>query len=116
MDAPPEVTSLDARVQVAGGKTSRTDLLPQNLRIFKTNRRPLMNEELVRENGRLRQELAYYKESMQSMMAFYNSMQEGFRVLQFGLQQLSERITMSEENLMQGWGMAGRENYDITTI
>lgn len=88
---PPETTSLDARVAQAGGTSSRIELQPHRLRQTKTQ--PYVTpaaqlEDLVRQNGYLRQELVFYQESRNAMLAFHHQVSGIYQSLNAALKDL----------------------------
>ena len=61
-------TTLDREIAYHGGTTSMINNLPERLRVFKKQQLTSQQriKELTRENGRLRQELAFYREKDRS--------------------------------------------------
>lgn len=78
---PPEMTSLDARIAKAGGTTSTVDLMSSRLHSVagdhdhEDRTKPMSQEDLVREIGKLRQELVLHKESRNALMLSHYSTQ-----------------------------------------
>jgi len=105
---PPEIDSMDARIALAGGTSARTELQPHRLRQEK-NRvgRTLQTEmeDLIRENGYLRQEIAFYKESRIALLAFHSQTMESFQNLQSASKELSESMALAEGRLEKYWGI-----------
>lgn len=104
----PEITKLDARIIKEGGTSSTADMLPCNLqkaKAAKTSSKYDYTKELILENGYLRQEIVYYKESREAMLAFHNSTLKSFNLLQTALKDLSHKMAMSEEIMLRYWGI-----------
>ena len=72
--------------------------------------------ELVRENGRLRQELAQHKASLQAMGMFWEKAQQAFNSLKGGFVELSERIALAEDALLVQYGIMSAEAEDLTQL
>ena len=120
-DQPLEVTSLDARIALAGGTSSRIELQPHRLRQTKTEQQQtpeLPKDELIRENGYLRQEIVFYQESRNGMLAFHSQILELYKGLQSALKEVSEKLAMAEGRLERYWGIPlnGLEKSDITVL
>ena len=119
-DQPPEITSLDARIARAGGTSSRLELQPHRLR--ETKAQPCTAEsqlnDLIRENGYLRQEIVFYQESRNAMLAFHSQSLEAYHGLQKALRDLSEKLVMAEVRLERYWGIPlhGSRQKDITVL
>ncbi len=106
--SPPEITDLDARIAKGGGTSSSLDLLPVNLHEAKDPRRrkPQRSvDDLVRENGYLRQEIVYYKESRNAMLEFHSRVMEAFQVMQRATDVLSGKMALSEGGILEYWGI-----------
>lgn len=119
--SPPEITDLDARIAKGGGTSSSLDLLPVYLHEAKDSRRrkpQKPGDDLVRENGYLRQEIVYYKESRNAMLAFHSKVMEAFQVLQRATQELSEKMVLSEGRILEYWGidLNGDGDDDLTVL
>ena len=120
-DQPPEVTSLDARIAQAGGTSSRIELQPHRLR--QTKKQPsvslsMQREELIRENGHLKQEVVFYQESRNAMLDFYSGVSEAYHGLRKALRELSEKLALAEGNIEEYWGipLAGTGERDIILL
>ena len=119
-DQPPEITSLDARIARAGGTSSRLELQPHRLR--ETKAQPCTAEsqlnDLIRENGYLRQEIVFYQESRNAMLAFHSQSLEAYHGLQKALRDLSKKLVMAEARLERYWGIPlhGSGQKDITVL
>ena len=74
------------------------------------------NLRLIRENGRLRQELAQHRASMQAMVVFWDKTQEAFLRLKEALQELSTRLELAETSLLAEWGIKAHEAEDVTVL
>ena len=115
--APPNITPLDHFISQNGGTTSAIDMLPHQLQRSKV--RPTIQErieELTRENGRLRQELALHNETYTATIALYTKAQEAFTILQDALRNISEKRTMSEKSLLDYWGISTEDFYPEIAI
>jgi len=118
---PPEITSLDARIARAGGTSSRVELLPHRLR--ETKLRPstsaaMQLDDLTRENGYLRQEIAFYQESRNAMLAFHSQTLDTYKGLQSALKELSEKLALADSRLERYWGISlnGTGKEDVTIL
>lgn len=103
-----DVTTLDHHISKDGGTTSTLEYLPHRLKISK-QRQPLslkeQIEELTRENGYLRQELAYHKDTRETLMKLYKHVQESNQRVENALRETSEGIAISEQQLLDYWGI-----------
>ena len=100
------VASVDHWIGQGGGTTSTLEFLPHRLKISKAKTTVTMEqriEELTRENGYLRQELAYHKDTQVAIMGLYDSAKTAVRRLQESLEEASRRIAMSENRLLEYW-------------
>ena len=118
---PPETTKLDLRIARAGGTSSRIEMQPHRLR--ETKSKPYSSTEqerddLIRENGYLRQEIVFYQESRNAMLGFHSESLEAYRRLQGALKQLSEKLVNAEGRIERYWGMSltGTAEKDMTVI
>lgn len=62
-------------------------------------------EELTRENGYLRQELALYQETRDAMVSLHVQVTKAYKLLQEGLQELSQKVALAEGSLLDHWGI-----------
>ena len=117
---PHEVTDLDARIAQAGGTSSRIEMQPHRLKQTKRSWSSWEEEreDLIRENGYLRQEIVFYQESRNAMLAFHSQALEVYRGLQGALKELSAKLVVAEGRLERYWGISvnGMGKKDITTI
>ncbi len=118
---PPEITKLDARIASAGGTSSRIELQPHRLQQAKTQpytSTTMERDDLIRENGYLRQEIVFYQESRNAMLSFHTQALEAYQGLQGALKELSEKLAAAEGRLEQYWGMSlnGTGERDVTRI
>lgn len=118
---PPEITSLDARIAQAGGTSSRLELLPNRLRETKlqpSTSAAIHLEDLTRENGYLRQEIVFYQESRNAMLAFHSQTLEAYKGLQSALKELSEKLALADSRLERYWGISlnGTRKADVTVL
>ena len=104
---PPEISSLDARVAKAGGTTTNLDLMSSRLRRDAKNIRmkPISHNDLIRDIGKLRQELVLYKESRNALMQFHHQVLHAYHTLHSALKDLSHKVAESEGDLLEHWGM-----------
>lgn len=103
-----EVTALDHCIEDHGGTTSTLDCLPHRLRITKEKKSRTMKEhmeDLTREIGYLRQELAYYKDTREVLMRFHESISDSHRVMKVALCEMSKGVAISEQRLLDYWGI-----------
>ena len=116
----PEITSLDARIARAGGTTSRIEMQPHRLRETKTQPKNTYDQtaDLIRENGHLRQEIIYYQESRNAMLAFHAQALEAYHGLRSALRDLSEKLATAEGHIEQYWGIPLNETKekDMTRV
>ena len=118
---PPGITRLDARIAMAGGTSARIELQPHRLQQSKNHKTcPKLDErdDLIRENGHLRQEIAFYQDARNGMLAFHDQVLEAYRGLQKALKDLSEKLATAEERVEQYWGLpvSGMKEQDMTRI
>ena len=88
-----DMTPIDHKVEGYGGVTSTIECLPDQLRISKV--RPIPSpkqriEELQRENGHLRRELSYYKDTRKVLMKSFHSIHESHQALHETLAEASQ--------------------------
>ena len=118
---PPEMTDLDERVAKYGGTSSTIELHPQSLQGSKfqtpdSNKERI--EELVRENGYLRQEIIFYQESRNAMMSFHTKMNEAYHIQRSAFRELSVHSQLAEGRLEEYWGCISSEfkHKDLVTL
>lgn len=117
--APLEITKLDVQIAQACGTTSGIDMLPSRLQ--KTKRNPLAPsyvEDLVSQNGYLREEIIFHKESKNAMLAFHSEALASFSILEPALKNLSEKLLASEGRLLEYWGikLTSLDKDDLTVL
>ena len=116
---PPELTTLDARIARAGGTSSTIELQSHRLQQSKEHDQKSEGarlEELVRENGYLRQEIVFYQESRNAMMAFHNQMLQAYHMQQSALRELSNNMALADGHLEQYWGVSLTDPSDLTRV
>ena len=117
---PAEVTALNHHIASRGGMTSNIEKLPNQLQLNKHRSSPSQSqriEELTRENGYLRQELAHHQETHCAMVILHAKTVRAYKVLQEGLQELSQRVAGSERCLLEYWGIdLDDEGVEVTVI
>ena len=118
---PPELTSLDARIANTGGTSSTIELQTRHLQQTKNQANPSESAQLkqsIRENGHLRQEIIFYQESRNAMMAFHNQALQAYQMQQSALQELSEKMALAEGRLEKYWGITLKDlgNEDLSVI
>lgn len=105
-NSPTEVTTLDHQIAAGGGTTSTLENTPSRLRASKA-KRPVSQkqwiEELTKDNGYLRQELAYYKDVQQALLALHGETARASAMLEEALENFSQRIAESEKPLLDYW-------------
>ncbi|GBF62521.1 hypothetical protein TMEN_5067 [Trichophyton mentagrophytes] len=139
------ISPLDHRIYQNGGLTTNIERLPSQLQATKSQLR-VTTEEFIRENSRLREELAYYKSIQQALIIILERSKESIRLLQTtlsnvsyrneasnailkashqvllllrdGLRRMSEKVTISEQRLLNYFGIAldDTRNEDIKII
>jgi len=117
---PAEVTALDHCIASRGGTTSKIEKLPSQIQVTKYRSPPNRDqriEELTRENGYLRQELALYEETRDAMVSLHTKTTKAYKLLREGLQELSEKVALSEKSLLEYWGIdLNDEGMEVTVI
>lgn len=116
-----DVTPLDHRIAQNGGTTSRLERLPYRLRKFKSENDVELErriEELTRENGRLREELAFHEGAHRALRSLFVQTKDAYELLRGALQGASERLVNSEGTLLSFWGIRldDTERGDISII
>ncbi|KAL8788256.1 MAG: hypothetical protein Q9213_001776 [Squamulea squamosa] len=104
----PDVTALDHMIAGHGGTTSTIDDLPHRLRISKNKQVPTPTqriEELTREIGYLRQELAYYKDTRRALTKFFAVAQSAHEALRRGIAEASHEIAIAEQAMLAYWNI-----------
>ena len=100
--------------------TSTIEKLPSQLQLNKNRSPPTRSkriEELTRENGYLRQELAHHHETHCAMVTLHAKTVRAYKVLQEGLQELSQQVAGSERRLLEYWGIdLDDEGVEVTVI
>jgi hypothetical protein len=102
------ITALDLHIAQHGGTTTSIERLPHRLQ--QSKRQNILNpnqriEELVKETGRLREEIAFHVETQRALMALFETAKEAFETLREGLQVTSERLFNTERSLLEYWGI-----------
>ena len=120
-NAPPEITRFEHEIMLRGGQSFRNSLTPKALHLSKESKEAggvskARLVELVRENGRLRQELAQHKASLQAMSMFWEKAQQAFNSLKDGFVELSERIALAEDALLVQYGIMSAETGELTQL
>lgn len=104
----PDVTALDHVIAGHGGTTSTIDDLPHRLRISKNKQVPTPSqriEELTREIGYLRQELAYYKETRRALTKFFAVANSAHEAMRHGIGEASHEIAVAEQAILAYWNI-----------
>ncbi|KAI9732149.1 MAG: hypothetical protein M1834_004245 [Cirrosporium novae-zelandiae] len=105
---PVEVTSLDHLIATHGGTTSTLQMSPRALQKAKDTPTGTPNsrlEELVREVGSLRQEIVYHQEVRAALLQLHEKTTRAFEILQYALQDMSEKVAASEKRFSEYWGI-----------
>ena len=118
---PPEVTRLDARIAHAGGTSARIELQPHRLQQTKMEHYETVEAQrdaLLRENGHLRQEIVFYQESRNAMLAFHHQALEAYECLRVALRDVSIKLATAEGRLERYWGipLVGTNKCDVTVL
>jgi predicted acylesterase/phospholipase RssA len=114
-----EVTALDHLIGDHGGTTSTLECLPHRLRLTKEKEPETLKEhieKLTRENGYLRQELAYYKETREILMRLYGSINESHRLMEDALCEASKGFATSEQRLLEYWGIHHDDGSSVDNV
>lgn len=101
-----DMAPIDHEVEGYGGVTSTIECLPDQLRISKL--RPIPSpkqriEELQRENGHLRRELSYYKDTRKVLMKSFQSIHESHQALHETLTEATRGVAISEQRYIEYW-------------
>ncbi len=117
---PAEVTALNHHIASRGGMTSMIEKLPSQLQLNKNGSSPTQSqriEELTRKNGYLHQKLAHHQETHCAMVTLHAKTVWVYKILQEGLQKLSQQVTGSERRLLKYWGIdLNDEGVKVTVI
>jgi hypothetical protein len=103
-----EVTPLDHRILMAGGVTTGVERLRGQLQQAKHHRQGNLlkqNLDLIRENGRLRKEIAYHEERTKPLLLFYEKYLEMHHKLQSMAQTVAQQMGDCESELLQNLGI-----------
>lgn len=99
--------------------TSTLENLPNRLRASKT-KQPVNQkqwiEELTKDNGYLRQELAYYKEVQQALLALHHETIKVSTMLEEALEDFSQKVAEAEKPLLDYWKINLEETGEATMI
>jgi hypothetical protein len=104
-----EISPLDHKILSGGGSTTATERLPSQLQQAKAARQQNLmkqNLELIRENGRLRREIALYEDRQRALACLYHQclgIQESFSQ---AMNSASKEIDESENKLLRSFGLA----------
>lgn len=100
-----DVTALDHQIARHGGTTSTLDNLPHRMKQGKEDHQSREQHlvSLTRENGYLRQELAYYKDTREVLMQLYDAVRQSHQELKIALDQASRGVAISEQRLIKYW-------------
>ena len=113
------VAPIDHEIALHGGSTSTLDCLPHRLRISKAQ--PATDpksriEELQRENGHLRREITYYKDTLAVHMKFFDSVQASVQEQRDALMEASRGIAISEQRYIEYWAPYRKEGNVLETL
>ena len=100
------ITPIDSRISSLGGTTSTLECLPHRLRISKSSQPISLEqriEELTREAGHLRQELAYHKETRAACMKFFDVTNQAHQNLHNAIAEMSRKVAISEQRFENYW-------------
>ena len=109
-----EVSPLDHRILLAGKTTTRVERFRSQLEQAKQSRQSNLmkqNLDLIRENGRLRKEIAYHEERTKPLLLFYQRSLERHEELQSLTQDVARRMKESENELLQKLGIDTMSGY-----
>jgi hypothetical protein len=116
----PEPKPLDHHILEHGGTTSTLDNLPHRVQHMKSLPLDLQsrNEELVRENQYLRQEISRLTQVNDALLALRETFMEVFYCSRTALQTLSNKMATADGELADYWGLRLDETQedDITVI
>ena len=103
-----ELSPLDHRILMAGGTTTTIERLPSQMQQAKAARQASLlkqNLDLVRENGRLRKEIAFYQGREQSLLSLFEKCVEVQDCLKEATQTASTDIARHEDRLLKNFGV-----------
>jgi FtsZ-binding cell division protein ZapB len=103
-----EISSIDHRIHQAGGTTTRLERLPGQLRRSKNDahrNESQRNIDLLRENGQLRQELAYYQSREKSLIDLFETAVKAQQLLQRATSSTSQQLLSNEDELFNHLGI-----------
>jgi hypothetical protein len=116
----PEPKPLDHQILKHGGTTSTLDNLPHRVQKMKSLPLDLQsrNEELVRENQYLRQEISRLTQVNDALLALRETFMEVFYSSRTALQTLSDKMATADQELADYWGLRLDETQedDITVF
>lgn len=97
------ITPIDHLILANGGTTTALERLPHQMQ--KSKKQPYADvEEMVREIGRLRQEVAHQQDINQAMLELHQKTLQAFDLLQAGLHQFSDTVARADDRLSRYWG------------
>ena len=103
-----EISSLDHRILLAGGLTTGTERFRSQLQHAKHSRQTNLlkqNLDLIRENGRLRKEIAYHEDRIKPLLLFYQKYLEMHDSLRGVVEDVARQMKECENGLLEGLGI-----------
>lgn len=112
-DTVTEITPLDHKLLQVGVHTSTTTRLPSQIQVTKTHftpekRVPLpiaRNLELIRENGHLRQELAYFRSREKALVQLFHQCMDMQKQMNTAVKSFSDAAALHEHELFTAIGV-----------
>ena len=109
----PQLTAFDIRAKAIGKLTTRFELSPRCLEASKLDKSPMTIEDLVRENGRLLEEIAHYRKTVRVLSSFHKNMEATFDLIRNEMHNAFEELEALEHNPFNEW--EGKDS-DISII
>ena len=109
------ITAVDHAIARHGGSTSTLDCLPNRLKITKAEPPTTPQkriEELQRENGHLRRELTYYKDTREVLVRMLEATKASHQTLQDILSEAARGVAISEQRYVGYWVLERDEGYE----
>lgn len=101
-----EITALNTHIICTEKTTFTLKILSHCLQNWKNDSTQSVTvklKTLTQENSYLQQKVVYYQKSQNAMMNFHNQAFKSFKTLKLTLQKLSQRMILSESNLLKYW-------------
>jgi hypothetical protein len=103
-----EVSPLDHHILLGGGLTTSVERFQSQLQQAKQTRQANLlkqNLELIRENGRLRKEIAYHEDRIKPLLTFYQRYLEMHERVQGLAMEASQQMKACDNDLLEKLGI-----------